>query len=119
MRDNEVMLSGLLRRLLPLQTPSPFLPEEGLQSLAAAVGRGFTAKPVGADSIVKSNIVNNLCKDMVYTFRLQINAFGRRTERSEERLPNAVRIKVAIFFDVKACLYVRQILRFRSCDSMQ
>ena len=26
--------------------------------------------PVGADSIVKSNIVNNLCKDMVYTFRI-------------------------------------------------
>ena len=41
------------------------------------------------DHCVKSNIVNSLCKDMVYTFRLRFYAFGSRTERSGGRLPNA------------------------------
>ena len=40
---------------------------------------------------VKSNIVNNLCKDMVYTLVLRFYAFESRTERSGERLSNAAR----------------------------
>ena len=40
---------------------------------------------------VKSNIVNNLCKDIVYTFELQLIALESRTERSEERRSKAAR----------------------------
>ena len=34
-------------------------------------------RPVGADSIVKSNMGNKLCKDMVYTFEKGHMRYGK------------------------------------------
>ena len=61
------------------------------------------------DHRVKSNIVNNLCKDIVYTFELQLIALESRKERSGERLSKAARCLESPNFAVNklAGMYVK------------
>ena len=47
--------------------------------------------PVGADSIVKSMIVNNCARGLYTHFVFTLCALGSRTERSGGRLPKAAR----------------------------
>ena len=60
-------------------------------------------------TFVKSNIVNNLCKDIVYTFELQLIALESRKERSGERLSKAARCLESPNFAVNklAGMYVK------------